>query len=180
MIAFTKFWLGRVVTIMLVFTILSLPSCNKEEPVHSNEYVNNWIYTNMDFWYYWNTNLPAEPDKSQEHEAFFNTLLNSNDRFSWIQDNFQDLINSLQGVSKEAGYEIALYRESPDNNNVGQGKETAPGQLKKTYGGSATDYAPGQQKKSDGSWTLKVDDGNKPKSSSKDKGGQDKSTGKKP
>jgi hypothetical protein len=71
-------------------------------------------------------------------------------------------------------------RISPDNNNVGQGKETAPGQLKKTYGGSATDYAPGQQKKSDGSWTLKVDDGNKPKSSSKDKGGQDKSTGKKP
>lgn len=29
----------------------------------------------------------------------------------------------------------------------GQGRQTAPGQLKKQYGGSATDYAPGQQKK---------------------------------
>lgn len=112
-----RIWL-RVVTIMLIFSLLILPSCNKDEPVHSNEYVNNWIYTNMDFWYYWNTSLPAEPDKSQEHETFFNALLNSQDRFSWIQDNFQELINSLQGVSKEAGYEIALYRESPDNINV--------------------------------------------------------------
>lgn len=112
-----RIWL-RVITIALIFSLLILPSCNKDEPVHSNEYVNNWIYTNMDFWYYWNTSLPAEPDKSQEHEAFFKSLLNSQDRFSWIQDNFQELTNSLQGVSKEAGYEIALYRESPDNNIV--------------------------------------------------------------
>lgn len=110
-------WL-RVAAITLIFSLLILPSCNKDEPVHSNEYVNNWIYTNMDFWYYWNTSLPVEPDRRQEHEIFFNELLNSSDRFSWIQDNFQELINSLQGVSKEAGYEIALYRESPDNNIV--------------------------------------------------------------
>jgi len=113
-----KSWLSRVVLVCLVFTLLILPSCDKDEPEHPNAYVNNWILTNMDFWYYWNSTLPENPDKSKEHEEFFKSLLNSQDRFSWIQDNFQDLINSLQGVSKEAGYEIALFRESTDNNNV--------------------------------------------------------------
>jgi len=110
--------LSRIVLVCLVFALLILPSCDKDEPEHPNVYVNNWILTNMDFWYYWNSTLPENPDKSKEHEEFFKLLLNSQDRFSWIQDNFQELINSLQGVSKEAGYELALYRESADNNNV--------------------------------------------------------------
>jgi len=113
-----KSWVSRIVLVSLVFTLLILPSCDKDEPEHPNVYVNNWIFTNMDFWYYWNSALPENPDKSKEHEEFFKSLLNPQDRFSWIQDNFQDLINSLQGVSKEAGYEIALFREGTDNNNV--------------------------------------------------------------
>ncbi len=108
----------RWMSISLVFLLLVLASCDKDEPEHPHEYVNNWIYKNMDFWYYWNSTLPANPNKTLEHEAFFKSLLNSNDRFSWIQDNFKELQNSLRGISKEAGYEIALYRESADNNNV--------------------------------------------------------------
>jgi C-terminal processing protease CtpA/Prc len=110
-----RFIRGPFALILVLFVLLS---CNKDEPEHPNEYVNNWIYTNMDFWYYWNSTLPTNPDKTLEHEAFFKSLLNSSDRFSWIQDNFKDLQNSLQGISKEAGYELALYRESADNNNV--------------------------------------------------------------
>ncbi|MBL7872977.1 MAG: PDZ domain-containing protein [Cyclobacteriaceae bacterium] len=108
----------RSVVSFLVGFLLVLSSCNKDEPAHPNAYVNNWIYNNMDFWYYWNSTLPTSPDKTLEHEAFFESLLNSNDRFSWIQDNFKELQNSLQGISKEAGYELVLYRESADNSNV--------------------------------------------------------------
>jgi carboxyl-terminal processing protease len=123
-----RFWMGRAGTIFLLVTLLILPSCDKEEPEHPNVYVNNWILTNMDYWYYWSSSLPENPDKSQEHDVFFESLLNSQDRFSWIQENFQDLINSLQGVNKEAGYELALYRESPDNINViGQVAYIKPG-----------------------------------------------------
>ena len=45
-------------------------------------------------------------------------------------------------------------RIGADNDGVGQGggqgRQNAPGQMKKQYGGSATDYAPGQQKKDGG------------------------------
>jgi C-terminal processing protease CtpA/Prc len=60
--------------------------------------------------YYWTDKLPTSPNKSLDPEAFFKSLLyTSEDRFSWIQENYQDLLNSLQGVTKEAGYEFALY-----------------------------------------------------------------------
>lgn len=108
----------RWIAYSFILLLIVLPSCNKDEPEHPNEYVNDWIYTNMDFWYYWNNTLPTNPDKTLEHEEFFKSLLNASDRFSWIQDNFKELQNSLQGISKEAGYELALYRESTDNNNV--------------------------------------------------------------
>jgi C-terminal processing protease CtpA/Prc len=72
----------------------------------------------MQYWYYWNTDIPANPDKSLEPEPFFESLLSEEDRFSWIQENFTELLNSLRGVSKEAGFEYALYREASDNNNV--------------------------------------------------------------
>ncbi len=39
---------------------------------------------------------------------------------------------------------------APDNASGSKGQETAPGQMKKEYGGTATDYAPGQQKKDGG------------------------------
>ncbi len=102
----------------LMFVVLvSLPACNEDDE-HPNEYVNNWIEVNMDFWYYWNTDLPSKPDKTLAPDEFFESLLSDDDRFSWIQENYQELLNSLQGVSEEAGYELALYRESMDNNVV--------------------------------------------------------------
>lgn len=102
---------------LLMIVLVILPACNDDDE-HPNEYVNNWIEVNMDFWYYWNTDLPSNPDKTLAPNEFFESLLSNDDRFSWIQENYQALLNSLQGVNEEAGYELALYRESMDNNVV--------------------------------------------------------------
>jgi len=102
---------------LLMVVLVTLPACNDDDE-HPNEYVNNWIEVNMDFWYYWNTDLPSNPDKTLAPDEFFESLLSTDDRFSWIQENYQELLNSLQGVNEEAGYELALYRESMDNNVV--------------------------------------------------------------
>lgn len=101
--------------LLLLFVVAA---CDRDDPVHPNEHVNNWIYENMSLWYYWTDELPANPDKTAEPDAFFKSLLSNEDKFSWIQENYQQLLNSLQGVSKESGYEFVLYRESEDNNNV--------------------------------------------------------------
>lgn len=92
--------------------------CNSDEPLSENEHVNKWILENMEFYYLWNSDIPNGPNKSQEPDVFFESLLSEEDRFSWIQDNYQELLNSLQGVNKEAGYEFKLYRESTDSENV--------------------------------------------------------------
>lgn len=85
----------------------------------ANGYVNSWILDNMKTYYLWNDKLPAKPDMSLAPDLFFESLLfTQEDRFSWIEKDYQALLNSLQGVNKEAGYDIRLYRESTDNQNV--------------------------------------------------------------
>jgi carboxyl-terminal processing protease len=96
-------------------------ACDKNDPApaaNPNDHVNSWIYDNMKYWYYWTDDIPANPDKTLEPDAFFESLKSSEDRFSWIQPNFTDLLNTLRGVNKEAGFEFALYRESNANDNV--------------------------------------------------------------
>jgi C-terminal processing protease CtpA/Prc len=83
-----------------------------------NQYVNDWIYDKMSYWYLWNDGLPQNTDKNQDPEAYFDALLDEEDRFSWIQPDYAELLNSLQGISKEAGYEFVLYREKEGSDHV--------------------------------------------------------------
>lgn len=112
-----KNWAALTCSTALVLSLVIVSGCNEEEE-HPNEHVNNWIEVNMDFWYYWNTTLPSNPDKTLAPDDFFESLLNEDDRFSWIQDNYQELLNSLQGVNQEAGYELALFLESEGSTNL--------------------------------------------------------------
>lgn len=57
------------------------------------------------------------PKKSLTPDVYFDGLLSNEDRFSWIQENYQELINSLAGINKEAGYEFRLYN-NPGEANV--------------------------------------------------------------
>ncbi len=107
------------------FAIISVlfSSCKEEEstdPGISNNYVNEWIYGNMSFFYLWEDKIPPKGNLnfSQSPEKFFESvcyrydkyLRPDGDRFSWIQDNYQDLIASLSGVSSdEIGFEYQLY-----------------------------------------------------------------------
>ncbi|MFM7850838.1 MAG: S41 family peptidase, partial [Flammeovirgaceae bacterium] len=103
-------FLKTIVLVTLVASLLTLQSCKKDDPVNPNDYVNSWILENMKEAYYWTDKIPTSPNKTLAPEPFFESLLNkTDDKFSWIQENYQDLLNSLQGVTKEAGYEFALY-----------------------------------------------------------------------
>lgn len=105
--------------ILLALVMVPL-ACDKNDPTPAgpNEHVNSWIFENMEYWYFWSDNMPLAPNKSLEPEPFFESLINSQDRFSWIQENYTELLNSLRGVSKEAGFEFGLYRQSADNNSI--------------------------------------------------------------
>ncbi|MDR1593970.1 MAG: hypothetical protein LBS43_05735 [Prevotellaceae bacterium] len=116
----------------LIFAILliaSVTSCRKgksiidddddDNPSNLNATVNEWILENMQLYYLWNTHIPSQTDKTLSPDEYFESLLyHPTDRFSWIQDNYVDLLNSLSGVNTEAGYDFSLLRMSQNNSDV--------------------------------------------------------------
>ena len=116
--------LSQLVFFILAFAI-ALQSCQekeepkKEEPVSPNVIINAWIKEVMDEVYLWLAEMKTPIAISSDPEDYFESLLNRPaDRFSAIYPDYQELMNSLQGVNKEAGYEFSLARESNDNENV--------------------------------------------------------------
>ncbi|MEB2783830.1 S41 family peptidase [Algoriphagus persicinus] len=110
------------------FVILSglLWSCNKDDdkdPIVEpeltlEEEINSWIYDVMDEVYYWRLNLRTPIAATSDPTNYFKSLLYTpTDRFSVIYPDYQELINSLSGISLDAGYEFKLYRV-PDSENV--------------------------------------------------------------
>lgn len=90
----------------------------KEEP-NPNIAINTWINDVMKEVYLWLSEMKTPVANTSTPEQFFESLLNRpTDRFSVIYPDYQQLINSLNGVNLEAGYEFTLYRESSSNNNV--------------------------------------------------------------
>jgi C-terminal processing protease CtpA/Prc len=90
-----------------------------EEAPNPNIAVNNWISEVMKEVYLWLPEMKTPVANTADPSAYFESLLNRpTDRFSVIYPDYKTLINSLSGISLEAGYEFTLYRESAANNNV--------------------------------------------------------------
>lgn len=115
-----------------LLALLSLSACKDNDPTpnpdpiveNPNKYVNDWIYENMNIYYLWNTNIPKSPDYKLAPDKFFTSLLSTynatsnpdGDRFSWIQENYVDLLNSLGGVvSHDIGFEYVRVKLSNSN-----------------------------------------------------------------
>ncbi|UII32379.1 S41 family peptidase [Fulvivirga ulvae] len=111
-------------SILLLLTVLiGFSSCKDDDASLTPEEqlkidTNNWLYDIMKEVYYWTDEIPADVDKTQEPEDLFYELLYQGDRFSVIVPNYEELINSLSGVSKDAGYEFALARVEDSNDVV--------------------------------------------------------------
>ena len=96
----------------------------------NNKYVNEWISDRMSLVYYWNDKMKEPEDYAQSPSSFFDALLYhyhpstapDGDRFSYIQSNYVNLLNSISGIrSKEIGFDYQLYLKSAiDNSIVGQ------------------------------------------------------------
>ena len=121
-----KFWMYRwLVFCWVVVMLLAMPGCRKDhspdDPIEEDEYavINDWILENMKLYYFWNTQIPRNTDKTLYPKDYFESLLyKKEDRFSWIQEDFLELMKHLSGVTTEAGYEFDLFVVKNDNVNV--------------------------------------------------------------
>lgn len=106
---------------MGLLLIASLIACKKDEdilPQTALDKINNWIYGQMDIYYFWTDELPDKPETNIEPASFYDQLLYSEDRFSFIYDDYEELINLLNGVSLESGFEFKLYLEDSESENI--------------------------------------------------------------
>ena len=64
----------------------------------------------MSFFYFWNTELPsAEPSGDEDPETYFNSLLNSSDKFSYITDNAETIKEEMTGTILAVGIFPCLW-----------------------------------------------------------------------
>jgi len=92
-------------------------SCAKDdnnsisEEAQKNTNINQWIQDNMDVLYYWNTKMPVQKDKTIFPSDYFKSILyTAEDHFSYIAEDYNELLGQLNGVQKEAGYDFTLLR----------------------------------------------------------------------
>jgi C-terminal processing protease CtpA/Prc len=95
----------------------------QEEEQQTGKYtsINEWILENMQVYYLWSEHIPAKTDLTLYPSDYFETLIYDRknvDYFSWIQENFVELMNSLSGVNTEAGYDFNLLRWSSESTAV--------------------------------------------------------------
>ncbi|MDR3094059.1 MAG: hypothetical protein LBU62_05390 [Bacteroidales bacterium] len=100
----------------IIIVLTGATACHKDKNQEANP-VNDWILENMQISYLWEDKIPAQTDKTLNPDDYFESLLyRAEDRFSWIVENYVDLVNSFSGITKEAGYDFGLAWA--DNNKV--------------------------------------------------------------
>jgi len=103
---------GKRIALLWAALFLAAQGCNKEEG-SEHKHVNDWILDNMREVYLWNAHMQRKTNKNLYPSEYFGSLLHrEEDRFSWIQDDFLELMKYLSGVTTEAGYEFYLFRTS--------------------------------------------------------------------
>ena len=126
---------GRIALLMAVCGPLLLASCKKNTDsvtpasasgTASTTETNDWILSTMRYNYFWNDKIPANPDKSLDPKAFYESLLydytntaNVNrDRFSYIRSSVGAITAGLSGNSKMTGLEYRFYYADQTRTNI--------------------------------------------------------------
>lgn len=134
--------------IVAVFTCLIglTTNCKKDSPSPApltqeeriNLNINQFIWGGLNYWYLWVDSVPQLSDSYfqndtnklndflkpySDHEKLFNDLLYKNgtvDKWSWIVDDYTQLLKELNGVNTTKGFEFALnYVDETKTNVVG-------------------------------------------------------------
>lgn len=123
----------RINTFLLfpALAILLFVSCKEDELKPSSQVleINEFIWKNMNELYLWNDYIPQNLDRTNEFDAeqyFEKLLFKPTDRWSFITDDYQGLINSFKGIEKTFGHNFKLFLLPSSNEIVGIVKYVVP------------------------------------------------------
>lgn len=114
---------------LLLFFLFS--SCKDEDinPSQGILDINNFIWENMNEMYLWDDFIPQNIDITNEFDPkqyFEKLLFKPTDRWSYITDDRQALINSFKGIDKTFGHNFKLFLLPGSNDVVGIVKYVVP------------------------------------------------------
>lgn len=115
----TRVRMNVVAGLFLMLLILA-GGCNKDHEVIPGNVpedirsVNHFILQNMDTYYLWSDFIPSglNPDTEPDPNAFFDQFIYKlEDKWSFITDDYQALINHFSGISYTFGHNFKLYHD---------------------------------------------------------------------
>lgn len=92
---------------------------NKTQASEITKKVNNFIFEAMDYYYLWYDQMP-DIDYNYEtdsKEYFYKLLYDQEDKWSFITDDIDALLNSFQGIEKTYGWSLAFGQFYDSNKN---------------------------------------------------------------
>ncbi|WP_020531313.1 S41 family peptidase [Flexithrix dorotheae] len=129
--------INQLCVLFLTFSVLILSCSDIEEeevspdndeatPSSSYAETNDWILRNMEYYYFWNDEIPLSPDLTLQPISFFESLLytfneTSNpegDRFSFISEDADELLASFNGEETTTGMEFNLYYKNETGSEI--------------------------------------------------------------
>jgi C-terminal processing protease CtpA/Prc len=108
--------------LIVAFAVVAF-SCKKDDPEPEpteNEILIDWVWDVMTDVYYWAEEVDRNlyPTEETDPKAFFESLLNEEDRFSWIADDYQELVNSFNNITLSNGISPYFFIWPPKSNEV--------------------------------------------------------------
>lgn len=109
---------------ILLFVLFGGSACNSDfwdfigaDQSDTIRLVNKFIDEDMTLYYLWTDEMPGLNYKKQTDPfAFFDSLLYTDDRWSFITDDYESLANSLKSTETTFGYSLAFGQFSNTNN----------------------------------------------------------------
>ena len=99
--------------------------------------ISDFVWKAMNFWYFWQEDVPLLADIYSSDQAKYKTLIKDNkepelffenlqykvdqpdgDRFSWFIQDYIEQEKSFQGISRDHGMQFRLARTQPSSNNL--------------------------------------------------------------
>lgn len=109
--------------ILAVFLLSCEDTKNDTDPTVDPEEdyvaINEWIYEDMNHYYYWYKDMPT-PDAgsySNAPDEFFSAVLSSKDKFSYLEHDGQAVTRATPAVVYDYGFEFLAYRVSEAANS---------------------------------------------------------------
>jgi carboxyl-terminal processing protease len=89
------------------------------EAEKENIRVNEWAWEEMNLYYLWTKQMPPKKESVFAPKSYFSTLLYSSvDKWSYMTENYKQLVNSFKGIEKAMGYSLALYYKDAGNYDI--------------------------------------------------------------